>query len=106
MLLINEWVNNEIKDEIKIYLNTNEDVDTKIQKSVELWESNPKREIHSITGLSQKKIKKKRKKKKISSNKQSNFALKGTLKRTKNKAQNEQKEGNNKDLRRNKQNRG
>ena len=60
MLLINEWVNNEIKDEIKIYLNTNEDVDTKIQKSVELWESNPKREIHSIIGLSQKQKTKKK----------------------------------------------
>ena len=38
------------------------------------WESNPKREIHSITGLS------KKNKKRKSSNNQSNFTLKGTWK--------------------------
>ena len=31
MLLINEWVNNEIKEEIKRYLETNENEDTTIQ---------------------------------------------------------------------------
>ena len=61
------------------------------------WESNPKREIHSITGLSQKTRK--------GSNKQSNFTLKGTWKGTTTKAQSEEEEGNNKDQSRNKQNR-
>ena len=49
------------------------------------WESNPKRETHSITGISQKARK--------SSNNQSNFTLKGAFKRTTNTAQSEQKEG-------------
>ena len=47
-------------------------------KSVGHRESNPKKEIHSITGLFQK-IRK-------SSNKQSNFKITGTWKRTTNKA--------------------
>ena len=34
MLLIDEWVNNEIKEEIKRYLETNENEDTTIQN---LW---------------------------------------------------------------------
>ena len=42
-------------------------------KSVGHWKSNPKREIHSITGLSQKTRK--------SSNKESNFRFKGPWKR-------------------------
>ena len=63
-------------------------------KSVGHWESNPKREIHSITGLSQK-IRK-------SSNKLFNFTLKGICKRTTNKAQSEKEVGNNKDQSRNK----
>ena len=50
-------------------------------KSVGHRESNPKREIHSITGLSQ--IIRKR------SSKQSNFTLKGTWTRTSNKSQSE-----------------
>ena len=50
-------------------------------KSVGHWESNPKREIHSITGISQETRK--------NSNKPSNFTLKGTWKRTTNKAQSE-----------------
>ena len=50
-------------------------------KSVRHWGSNPKREIHIITGLSQK-IRK-------IANKQSNFTLKGTWKRKTNKAQSE-----------------
>ena len=52
MLLNNEWVNNEIKEEIKRYLETNENGNTTTQS---LWdsESSPKMEICSITGLSQ-----------------------------------------------------
>ena len=61
-------------------------------KSVGHWEGSPKREIHSITCLSQKEDK---------AQKQSNFKLMGTWKRTKNKAQSEQKEGNNEDQSRN-----
>ena len=41
---------------------------TQLSKSVGHWESNPKKEIHSITGLSQETRKR--------SNKQSNFAPK------------------------------
>ena len=70
MLLNNEWVNNEIKEEIKRYLETNENENTTIQKSVGHRQSCPKREIHSITGLSQKTRR--------SSNKQPNITLKGT----------------------------
>ena len=44
----------EIKKEIKRYLETNENEDTTIQNR---WESNPKREIHSITDLSKNKTK-------------------------------------------------
>ena len=69
MLLINKWVNNEIKEEITRYLETNENEDNN-PKSVGHWESNPKREIHSITDLSQQTRK--------SSNKQSTFTLKRT----------------------------
>ena len=69
-------------------------------KSVGHWESNPKREIHGIAGLSPKKLKRKDRKRK-SSNKQSDFTYKGAWKTTTttttttNKAQSEQKEGNN-----------
>ena len=63
MLLNNEWVNNEVKEEIKRYCEINENEDTTIQ-NLEYKGSNPKREIHSITGLSQK-IKKKKGKKKL-----------------------------------------
>ena len=77
MLLNNEQVNNKIKEEIKRYFETNENEDTTTQNLWD-WESNPKREIHSIKGLSQKTRK--------SSNNQSNFTLKGTLKRTINNA--------------------
>ena len=60
MLLNNEQVNNETKEETKRYLETNENGHN-IAKSVQHWENNPKREIHSITSLSQKRIKKKKK---------------------------------------------
>ena len=50
MLLNNEWIKNEIKEEIKRYLETNENEDNN-PKSVGHWENNPKRKIHSITGL-------------------------------------------------------
>ena len=68
MLLNDEYINNEIKEEIKRYLETRENEDKTIQTPVGHWENNL-REIHSITGLHQKTS---------SSNKQSNFTLKGT----------------------------
>ena len=55
MLLSYEWVNNEVKEEIKRYLETNENEDTTIQN---LWDTRRailRGKIHSITGLSQKK---------------------------------------------------
>ena len=36
MLLNNEWVNNEIKEEMKTFLETNENEDTTVQN---LWET-------------------------------------------------------------------
>ena len=50
MLLNNEWVNNEIKEEIKKYLETNENEQANPQT---YWtqQSSSKREVHSITGL-------------------------------------------------------
>ena len=54
---------------------------TKNPKSMRHSESSPKREIHSITSLPQETRK--------ISNKQSNFTLKGTSKRTINKTQSE-----------------
>ena len=70
MLLNNEWINNKIKEEIKRYLETNENENKTIQNVWDIGKESPKREIHSITGLSQKTRKR--------SNKQSNFTLKGT----------------------------
>ena len=91
MFLKNEWVNKEMKEEIQRYLETNENVNTTIEN---LWDSRKSflREIHSITSLSRKKERKRRKrererererkekkeKKRKSSNKPSNFTLKGT----------------------------
>ena len=57
-------------------------------------ESNPKKEIHNTTGLSEETTK--------NSNKQFSFTLKGTWKRTTNKAQNKQRKRNNKDQSKNK----
>ena len=73
-LLNNEWVNNEIKEEIKTHFETNENEENNNLKSVAHRESSPKRDFHSIIGLSQKTRK--------SSNKQSNFTPKGIWKRT------------------------
>ena len=65
-------------------------------KSVGHWESNPKREIHNITGIYEEKK---------SSNNNPILTLKGTWKRTTNQALTEHKGGNNKEQSRNKQNR-
>ena len=69
MILNNEWLNNKIKEEIKRYIESNENEDTTIQN---MWDTGKAtlREIHSITGLSQKRRK--------DSHNQSNFTLKIT----------------------------
>ena len=50
MLLNNKWVKNEIREEIKNFLETNENELTTTQN---LWDSkgSPEREVHSDTGL-------------------------------------------------------
>ena len=80
MLLNNEWVKNEIKEEIERYLETNENKDTTIQN---LWDTGKvilRGKFIALQVLSQKKKKerKKERKKRKSSHKQSNFTLKGT----------------------------
>ena len=54
MLLKNEWVNNEIKEEIKKYVDTNDNENTTIQKSMGCSKSSYSREVHSYIGLPQK----------------------------------------------------
>ena len=49
MLLNNEWVNNEIKEEIKKYLETIENEHN--PKPMGHSEGSPQREVHSNTGL-------------------------------------------------------
>ena len=68
-----EWVSNKIKEEIKRYLETDENENT-TQKSMAHSKSSHKREFPSIAGLSQETRK--------SSSKQSNFILKGISKWT------------------------
>ena len=69
MLLNNEWVNNEIKEEIKRYLETNENEVTKVQN---LWNTG-KEMLRGIFIAFQAYFRKQE-----SSNKQTNFTLKRT----------------------------
>ena len=94
MLLNNGWVNNETKEEIKRYLETNEHQDTTI---LNLWDTGKAILRGKFIAL-QAYLKNRRK----SSNKLFNFTLKGICKRTTNKAQSEQEVGNNKDQSKNK----
>ena len=57
MLLKNQWVNEEIKKEIKNYLETNDNEDYNLSKSMGCCESSAQREIYSNTGLPQKRKK-------------------------------------------------
>ena len=57
MLLKNPWVNEEVKKEIKKYLKTNDNEDTTTPKSMGRHKSRAQREIHSQTGLPQKRRK-------------------------------------------------
>ena len=54
MLLNNEWVNNEIKEEIKKFLDTNENEHTAAPKPMGQSKHSPEREFHSNTGLPKK----------------------------------------------------
>ena len=88
MLLNNEWVKNEIKEEIKMFLETNENELTTIQN---LWDTANAvlMEVHSNTGLP--------KKNSNMSNKQPNptpTGTQGTMTKT---TQSKYKEGNNQD---------
>ena len=94
MLLNNKWVDKELKGEIKRYRETKENENT-IQKSVGHRESNPEGNSQHYKSISKKSISRK------SSNNLTLY-LKGPEKKTTNEAQSEQKEGNNKDQRRNK----
>ena len=53
MLLNHEYVNNQITEEIKIYLETNENENIMIPKSTGHWGSSSTRDIHSNAGLLQ-----------------------------------------------------
>ena len=88
---------NKSKEEIKRYLETNENENTAIPN---LWDTEKAVLRGNFIAL-QAYLKKTRE----IWNKQSNFTLKGTWKRVTNKAQSEWKEGNNKDQSRNKWNR-
>ena len=79
MLLNNQWITEEIKEEIKKYLETNENKNTTIQKSMGCRKSGSKREVYSYTSLP-------KETRKISS-KQSNFTPKETRERRTNKTQ-------------------
>ena len=54
MLLNNEWVKNEIREEIKNFLETNENELTTTKKPMGHSKCSPEREVHSDTGLPQK----------------------------------------------------
>ena len=97
MLLNNKWIKNEIKEKIKRYLETNENDNTTTQK---LWDT--AKAVLRVKFIALQAYPKKQEK---STNKNSNFTLKRTRKRTTNKAQSEQKGGKNKNQSRNKQSR-
>lgn len=73
MLLNTQYVNKEIKEEIKRYPEINKNGNTMVQKSMGHSRSSPKREIYSNTGLPQET--------KNISRKQYNFIPKGTRKK-------------------------
>ena len=54
MILNNEWVKNEIREEIKKFLETNKNELTSIQKPMGHSRGSPEREVHSDTGLPKK----------------------------------------------------
>ena len=54
MLLNNEWVKNEIREEIKNFLETNENELTTTQNLWDTVKASPETEVHSNTGLPKK----------------------------------------------------
>ena len=56
MLLNNEWVKNKIKEEIKKFLETNENELNNNPKLMGHSKGSPEREVHSNTGLPKKDI--------------------------------------------------
>ena len=88
MLLNNEWIKNEIKEEIKRLLETKENEHTTVQ-NMGHSEGSPERKVHSNTGLP--------KRDRNISNKQPKSTSTRTGGTTTNKVQSKQKEGNNKD---------
>ena len=85
MQLKTQWINNEIKEEIRKYLEMSNNENTTLQKSVR--QSSSKREVHNDIGLPQQTGK--------ISNKQPNLPPK-TFRGKKNKIQSHQDEGSNK----------
>ena len=53
MLLNNQWITEEIKEEIKKYLETNENESTMIQKPMGHSKRSSKRQVYSNTSLPQ-----------------------------------------------------
>ena len=88
MLLKKQWVNDEIKEEIRKYLETNNNENTSLQNRMGCSKSSSKREFIAITGLPQET--------RTITNTQPNLPLKRIRKRT-NKTQSQQKEGNDTD---------
>ena len=97
MLLNNKEIIEEIREEIKKYLETNYNENTTIQKPKVCSKSRFKREVYSKTSLPQETRK--------ISNTQSNLTPKGTREKGTNTTQNLQKERNHKDQSINKWNR-
>ena len=85
ILLKDEWVNQEIKEELKRFMETNENEDTTVQN---LWDT-AKAVLRGNTSIPQKIGK--------NSNPQANLAPKGTGGRTANKSYTQQKKRVNKD---------
>ena len=73
MLLNNQWIPEQIKEDSKKYLEANDNKDTTIQNLWGCSKSNPKREVYSNTSLPQETRK--------SSNKQANFTSKAARER-------------------------
>ena len=89
MLLKDKWVNDEIKEEIRKYLKTDDNKNTTLQQSMENSKISSKGGVHSDTGLPQETNKQ--------NLKQPNLPPKRARKRRIIKTQSQQKEGNNKD---------
>ena len=89
MLLNDEWVNSEVRGEIKRDLEKNDNENTTVQNLWDAGKATLRGKFIALQTYVKKKEKerKKERKRKKSSNKQSNFTLKGTKKSTINKAQ-------------------